>query len=202
MALEGVVVPGEHQLLASKAGYVPATERVVVSAGERMEVALALRLPERPVTERYMPAWVPWASLAAGAAALGAGRYLDGRADDRAARFDEAFHGECPRGCDIAAFPALDRQLADAEAARRAALGLYITGGVVVAVSAALLYINRERVVRRAEPGSAVSVAPMLGARAAGLTARARPFVPGQRLRCAAAGADPACAYRHSLHAS
>lgn len=171
---EGVVVPGEHQILASKAGYLPATERVVVSAGERMEVALTLRLPERTVTERYMPAWIPWASLAAGATALGAAGYYDRQSSRALSAFDARVTERCPRGCTTIVEPDLTPRHNRAERQRHIAQGLYIAGSVVVVGSAVLLYLNRERVVSRQAPERPISILPLMSPSVAGVAARGR----------------------------
>ena len=171
---EGVMLPGEHQILASADGFIPAAERVVVSAGERSAVALVLHKPERTMTVRYMPAWIPWASLGVGAAVLGVGRYVEQRADQKTADFNQAFRDKCPRGCEREEAPELYVRLDDAQSERRNALRLYMTGAAVLTMSAALLYVNRERVVRRGALDDTVSLIPVLAPDAAGMSARIR----------------------------
>ena len=171
---QGVVVPGEHQILASADGFIPATERVVVSAGERSTTVLTLQRPMRSVTVRHMPAWIPWASLGLGATVLGVGGYFDRASNRSLAAFDDLVTGRCPRGCTPEIAPELPPRHASAERERHAALGFYLAGGVVLAGSAALLYMNRERVVSRAAVEDSVSFQPWLAPDSAGIAAQGR----------------------------
>lgn len=171
---QGVVVPGEHQILASADGFIPAAERVVVSAGERSTIALALQRPVRTVTVRHMPAWIPWASLGVGVVALGVGGYFDRASSRSLAAFDDLVTGRCPRGCTPEIAPELPPRHASAERERHAAMGFYLAGGLVVAGSATLLYINRERVVSRAAVEDSVSFQPWLAPDSAGIAAQGR----------------------------
>jgi hypothetical protein len=171
---QGVVVPGEHQLLASKDGFIPAAQRIVVSAGERARVALVLQRPVRTVTERYMPAWIPWASMGLGAAVLGVGGYHDRASRRSAGVFDELVTGRCPRGCTPEIAPELPPGHAGAERDRLTAQGLYLAGGIVLAGSAVLLYVNRERVVNQPVENDALSLHPWVAPDSAGITAQGR----------------------------
>jgi membrane protein required for beta-lactamase induction len=146
----------------------------VLAPGQQAAVALVLRAPERTVTERYMPAWIPWASLGVGAAVLGAGSWVNRRADDKAADFNQAFLDKCPRGCERVEAPELYTRLDDAQSERRNALRLYVTGAAAVTIGAALLYVNRERVVRLDGREGTLSVTPVLAPHAAGVSARIR----------------------------
>lgn len=171
---EGVVLPGEHQVVASRPGRIPETRQVVLSPGERTEIALVLRMPDRVETTRYLPAWVPWVGVGVGAALLSGGGYLDRQSSRSLAQFDATFDRQCPRGCTPGEVPALATEVEEAEAQKRMALGLYIGGSLVLAGSAALLYLNRERVVRSKTRPSALSLVPVLSPGAAGLAAWGR----------------------------
>ena len=171
---EGVVLPGEHQVVARKPGRIPETRQLVLSPGERAEVALVLRRPDRVETTRYLPAWVPWLGVGAGAALLSAGGYMDRQSTQSLAKFDDTFDRQCPRGCTPGEVPALAVEIDRAEAQKQTALGLYIGSGLVLAGSAAMLYINRERVVRGEARAGALSLVPVVGPRTAGLAAWGR----------------------------
>jgi tetratricopeptide (TPR) repeat protein len=170
----GVVLPGEHQIVASRAGFIPETRRIVVSAGERNAVALVLQRPAHTVTERYLPAWIPWASLGLSAAVLGVGGYFDRSSQRSLAAFDALVTERCPRGCTPDIAPELPPRHASAERERHLAQGLYLTGGIVLAGSAVLLYLNRERVVSRPEPDDSLSFQPWLAPDGAGVAAQGR----------------------------
>jgi hypothetical protein len=133
---------------------------------------VVLRRPARTVTERYLPVWTPWVTLAAGAVVIAGGNYLQRRADDEAVVFNRGFGDICPRGCDPERAGELTGQFTDAESGQRNALRMYIAGGVIAATGAALLYINRERVVQRSDPEPSLSLAPLLAPGAGGLSAR------------------------------
>lgn len=170
---QALVLPGGHQIVASAPGRIPATEQLVLAPGQRAEVRLVLHAPQRTVTVRYMPAWIPWVSLGVGAAVLGVAGYVDRQALDALAAFDDDFNRRCPRGCTEIEAPGYEARLARIGREQAVARGLYMAGGVVVMGSAALLYVNRERVERRADDG-AISVMPMAGPEILGLTARVR----------------------------
>jgi hypothetical protein len=170
---QALVLPGGHQIVASASGRIPATEQLVLAPGQRAAVALVLHAPERTVTVRYMPAWIPWVSLGVGAAVLGVGGYVDHQASDALAAFDVDFNRRCPRGCTEIEAPGFDGRLAGIGREQAVARGLYAAGGAVIMVSAALLYVNRERVERRTADGT-VSMMPMAAPDALGLTARVR----------------------------
>jgi hypothetical protein len=170
---QALVLPGGHQIVASAPGRIPATEQLVLAPGQRVAVALVLHEPERTVTVRYMPAWIPWVSLGVGAAVLGVGRYVDHQASGALAAFDVDFNRRCPRGCTEIEAPGFDARLARIGREQTVARGLYAGGGAVVMVSAALLYLNRERVERRADDDT-ISMMPMAAPGALGLAARVR----------------------------
>jgi tetratricopeptide (TPR) repeat protein len=169
-----LVLPGGHQIVASAPDRIPVTEQPVLAPGQQATVALVLQRPARTVTERYMPAWIPWASLGLGAAVLGVGGYFDRASNRSLTAFDGLVTERCPRGCTPEIAPELAPRHASAERERHAALGFYLAGGVVLAGSAALLYINRERVVSRATDESSVSFQPWLAPDSAGIAAQGR----------------------------
>jgi hypothetical protein len=171
---QGVVVPGEHQILASADGFIPAAERVVISAGERAAIALALQRPVRTRTVRYMPAWIPWASLGLGAAVLSVGGYYDRTSSRSLAAFDELLTERCPRGCTPDIAPDLPPRHASAERERHVAQALYLAGGVVLVGGAVLLYLNRERVESRPDPAEPLVFRLWLAPDSAGVAAQGR----------------------------
>ncbi|ACY13681.1 conserved hypothetical protein [Haliangium ochraceum DSM 14365] len=169
----GVVLPGEHQLVAEKAGYVTETRTLVLSPGQRVAERIAMRRPLRPVTERYMPAWIPWATLGASAAVFAGALYVDDRASSQLALFNDVFPGECPRGCPEEVAPDRTAEIDRAQGTRTNAVRLYVAGGIIAATGVTLLYLNRERVVQREQPGD-IAAMPILGRGVAGVSARVR----------------------------
>ena len=168
---EGKVTPGEHQLLASKSGFIAATERVVLSGGERARVPLILALPEVTTTVRRWPAWRPWAVTAVGAAIVAVGGVIDWQAENAFADLNAAVTARCgsPSGCTSAEFPAGlrgDREAAETLDAR--AHRVYLVGVPVLVAGAVLLYLNREQTVRR-RADAAVNLRPALSPEMAGV---------------------------------
>jgi hypothetical protein len=164
-----VVLPGSHQIVASKTGRVPDTREVVISPGERIEVQMRLRMPERVATERYAPAWAPWAGMGVGVALISTGAYFDWRSSADLAAYKEDFNAHCPRGCTDVETPELTDHWRDTEAGKHTALGFYVVGGALVMGSAVMLYVNRERVVRAEARPDTLSMAPVWSPHAAGL---------------------------------
>jgi hypothetical protein len=166
---DAVLMPGSHQVVASKPGHVPEAREIVISPGERIKVEMRLRLPERIETERYVPAWAPWAGMGVGMALISTGAYYDWRSSTDLARYKENFTAQCPFGCTEVEAPEVIEQGRDSEARKRTATGLYIGGGAVLVGSAIMVYVNRERVVRSNTHSDAVSLTPIWSPRAAGL---------------------------------
>jgi hypothetical protein len=156
--------------VASKPGHVPEAREITLSPGQRTEVSLRLRRPDRIETERYMPAWAPWAGMSAGVALIAAGGYLDWRSSAELNAYKGDFGAQCPFGCTEVEAPELIDQGRGTEAGERTAVGLYIAGGAVLMGSAIMVYVNRERVVRSEARPDAVSLRPMWSPHAAGLS--------------------------------
>jgi hypothetical protein len=163
-------MPGSHQIVASKPGYVPEARQITLSPGERIEVEMRLRMPEHAETERYLPAWAPWAGMSVGVAVVAVGGYLDWDSTQALQEHDDTFDRDCPRGCTTAEAEELASRLSRADSKKRAALGLYIGGGALAVGSAILIYVNRERVVRTEVQPGAVSVSPFWSSTMAGLS--------------------------------
>jgi uncharacterized membrane protein len=174
-AHEHVVSPGRHQLVASAAGHVPDTEQIALSPGERVRYVLVPRsLDDMARRERRWAVWKPWAAVVAGAGLIAGAGYLDARSSRGFDRFDEGFEAEClPRGCQGSEIVGLVAQKDAAEVRQGVALGLYVAGGTALAVGAALVYFNRERLVERNQPSGIanVSVAPMVTPSGGGVSA-------------------------------
>lgn len=172
---EIVVTQGQHQVVARKAGRLTETEMLTVSAGQLVRVQMVLYPPDAVTTERYLPAWLPWTGLAASVASLSAAGYLDWRSARAIKDFDDKFEARCPtRGCKDDEVPELIAELDRAETERQVALGMYIGGGIAVIGSAVLIYVNRERIVRRSMREEAISFIPVYSLNSFGFTALIR----------------------------
>ena len=121
------VPAGPHRLRAEREGRRPLARRIDVPAGETLELSLDPKsLPERP----RWPAYAAWGALSlAGASAIGG-----------------VFYGvlsqELPRGGMREVFADLDRKEGDAFRAN----ALFVTAGVLGAVSATVLWVWRAEI--------------------------------------------------------
>jgi hypothetical protein len=174
-----LVRPGPHQLVARKAGRIPATEPIAPAPGEHVRVELSLRFPDSVIATRRWAAWKPWAVVGASAVFFAGAAYFDRTSSRGFDRFDGAFSQRCGEGCGDAQVPAVwVEELFQAETEQRVARAAYIAGGAVLATGVVLVYLNRERVIRVSAGdtagGANVTFAPMLSPRGAGLTAALR----------------------------
>ncbi|MCG8420214.1 MAG: PEGA domain-containing protein [Proteobacteria bacterium] len=143
---------GEHQITASKKGRETYQAPVTLAPGARTRIDAVLREKGQVQTERYLPAWVPWASLAGAAVTLAGAGYLDRRSSDAMDRFDidVQAHPRCQgRGCNEDNAAELFDRRERAELQHDVAVAMYAVGGAAFVGSAVLLYLNRERVVQR-----------------------------------------------------
>jgi hypothetical protein len=187
-AHEELVYAGEHQLVATSAGRIPATERVVLAPGQRVRVELEPLLPGGMRRERRWAAWKPWAVVGAGVAAGVVGGVAHWRAVHNYGAFGDELEA---RGC---ATPGEDGNefmgcvgsavagepgdsLGAARWQWRMAVGSYVAAGAAVTTGLVLVYLNRGRLVQ-VEPGgsdgSAAVLIPQVTSETVGLSARIR----------------------------
>lgn len=171
---EGMVRPGGHQIVASKPGLIPATEQAVLSPGEHRRYDLILTVPESVETERRWAAWKPWAVVGAGALLMAGAGYLDYDSSQSFDSFDREFDSLCENGCPEGEVPrTLEDTLNQAEREQLVARISYAVGGTALVTGMALLYLNREQLVRRGGRAGAERAA-----RVSPVPARAPVFIP------------------------
>jgi hypothetical protein len=150
---EGMVRPGGHQIVATKAGRIPATEQAVLSPGELGRYELALALPASVTAERRWTAWKPWVVVGAGAIVMMGAGYIDYDTSRSFDSFDTEFDALCGNGCPDDEVPqALRDGLRRTERAQRVGQISYAIGGAALVTGVVLVYMNREQVVRRGGP--------------------------------------------------
>ncbi len=166
------LIPGEHQIVAEKPGYVPLTRSLDLRAGESTRELVELRPPKASTRlERRWKVWVPLLPLAAGVAVGVIGGALRISAVARARRFDREISDLCPQGCNAADVPETVRDLrGQARSLSGASIGMFVVGGVAVTTGVTMLILNRRREVVR--PQHQVSL--LVGPREAGVYVRAR----------------------------
>lgn len=92
-----VVMAGQHEIVASKAGYLTMRKTVLVEARRRVTVE-AWVIPEEQamITKRRWQRWKPWSITGAGAVMLGIGMGLRWRAEVSANAAQQAVDEGCP----------------------------------------------------------------------------------------------------------
>lgn len=191
-----ILLPGEHQVVASKEGFVTVTRPLLLLPGKPVTVAIELHRPvvDATVLERRWSSWSPWVTVGVGAALGLGGGALYWRADRNFARFDDDFAVACPTGCpdDDAPQDLLDRK---SRATQQRGIGItgLVAGGAVLGTGMVMVYLNRPRAVRkerlsgdevtgqhpgvdrsgtgRSSAGQRISIIPLLSPRGAGVSA-------------------------------
>ncbi len=154
------VTPSPHEVTAKKPEYGTQARRVSVGAGTQETVDLSLR---KLVEDRPWANWKPWAVVAAGAGVAAASVVLHGVSAHDFSAFDAGFAKLmcAPTGCTQQQIdqldPHLSSQLSRARLEQRIAVGGYIAGGAMVAAGAALVYLNRPRLMEREDATSGAS---------------------------------------------
>jgi tetratricopeptide (TPR) repeat protein len=155
------LLPGKHQLVASRPGYITSSRALDLLAGKPDLEQITL-LPEQVVDnyERRWRWWVPWSVEAGGVAlALAAtGIYVNARTE--MTRHDQALNQLCPMGCPDDQIPASLR--AQETSARRnsgVAIGMWVGAGALAITGGVMAVMNRPFKIegRAATPSLAVS---------------------------------------------
>ncbi|WP_437537857.1 hypothetical protein WME79_19070 [Sorangium sp. So ce726] len=161
-----MVTPGEHILTARKAGYFTVVKPIVVLAGKEASGQLALSV-DTVVTNQRWPAWVPWATLGAGAAlgAVGAGlKWHAGTVHD-----EVDTKNDCTPSCP----PSPNDKYEGSVIEDRLAIGALIAGGATALTGTVLLFMNMPQSYRTEDRGGVkLEVRPAASLAAASVSAR------------------------------
>lgn len=180
---QGLVSAGEHQVTASKSGYMAASKQLNVSAGKigRVELML-LTLDEMSESTRRWRSWKPWAVVGAGTLATVTGVFLHWQSAGNFSDFDTRFlqlscitqpNPHSP-GCGSDDIPApMSQQLSRAEWQQRIAVTSYVAGGTTILTGLILVYMNRPRLIARVrqERSAQLALSPLLLPQATGVVA-------------------------------
>jgi len=150
------VLPGQHQVVGKRAGYLTRTVEVVVLGGKNEDVSLKLEPLGQvgTITHRWK-LWIPWAVVGAGAGVVGLGAIAQALAVNDHDRYYDRVARECaPAGCD-AGFAADLQDQAIIE--NRVAIGLFTVGAAALITGGIMVYMNRGR---PSYPHDAVSLTP------------------------------------------
>jgi hypothetical protein len=106
--IEKVVLPGKHQVVGEKPGFLTASEPLELWPGKPTEHEVHLiALKAATKLERRWPSWQPWAVLAGGGGALVLGGASLGFAKHEFNSYDAGVATRCPSGCDAATAAAM-----------------------------------------------------------------------------------------------
>ena len=136
------ILPGHHQIVATRKGHEKVADRVLLLPGKSKRVQLKLfTSAELTKKSRYWPAWKPWALAGGGVALASVGGLWHWRAKVNIDEFDhDEFPKVCPGGC-----ADHDGSLRRAHWLQGIGLGHYTVGGAALAAGLILGYINRPR---------------------------------------------------------
>ena len=145
-----VVNAGQRQLVASRPHYDTETWTVDAPMGQVTEVPIKLLPSERIETVRRWAWWKPLIAVGTGALVLAGGLYADVRSAREFQRFDADFAELCALGCAATEIPALyNQRLERAKAIRDLGNISYGVAGAVAITAGILLFLNREKVLKR-----------------------------------------------------
>jgi len=157
-AAERFVLPGTHQVAATKPGRQPAFETLTLTAGKQTtrELQPSIERRSQPRMVRRWSTWTPWTMLGGGVALLGSGALAYALAARNISTYDADVHARCPKGCNaekFASFTDLQQRKDRAGTEQRVAFSLLPAGGVAVVVGVVVLVLNQPRPeVGRTEP--------------------------------------------------
>jgi tetratricopeptide (TPR) repeat protein len=163
------LMPGTHQLVATKPGYFTASRPLLLLPGAPAVVVLQLE-PVKPQVRRRWAEWKPWLITVTGVAfALTVGVPLELQAKSDSEKYDAALHDKCSTGCLAQALPQSVRDLQSRpESESGVAIAAFTAGGVLAAAGVVLLVLNRPHLVERKN----VAVTPFVSPAGAGLAGR------------------------------
>lgn len=155
--------PGVHQLVGTRAGFVPHTETIGVTGGRQVSARVELApIATRVAIVHRWPSWMPWLVFGGGFALAGVGGLVELKAAGDFTNYDRLVEHDCAAGC-APGDPNLARDRGVRSTAvleNRIAVGVIGVGVAAIAAGGALIYLNRART---------VELAPMPVAGGAGL---------------------------------
>lgn len=170
------VLPGPHELVARKPGYLPTHQGLTLISARPVAVHMRM-LPESQalVTTRAWSAWQPWAVIGAGVGVGLAGGVLEWRASENNIAFQKMFHERCliPDGCHAVDITSeMESRQRRHRWYRGLGHGALATGGAAVIGGLVLVYLNRPLAMENPERQRLlrVSMTPIVTPEARGLS--------------------------------
>jgi hypothetical protein len=165
------LLPGAHQLVARKAGFLTETRSLSLLPGKPAVETLTLQeLGSRPTrTVRRWATWKPWSVVGGGAllALAGVPVLLDVKSNLDA--YDAGVQSACPSGCRSGSIPQAVLDARDrGHTENLVAISLFALGGAIAATGVALVILNQPHAAP-AEESTRTGVAPLVGRGTIGL---------------------------------
>jgi PEGA domain len=168
-----LVLPGQHEIVAKKPGYLATHHTLEMAPAKPVSVQLRM-LPSQDalITTRRWASWQPWVVVGSGVGVGLAGALLEWRAVANNRAFATLFEEICPNGCPEAGYTAAMKSRQ--QLSQRYALlghGTSVAGGIAVISGLVLVYLNRPYQLENPERGHLirVSMMPLLSPDANGL---------------------------------
>lgn len=161
------VLPGQHQVVATKQGFVPRTLEIVMLGGDRkhadVEVVPVTTLTRNARIEHRWSQWFPWSVVGGGIALAGAAGLLHLAATSNQDAYRDFVVETCPTGCNT---NELDHSLESrASLQNNLAIGVLSIGAAAVVTGGVLVFMNRGKTVYEtpAPAQTTVRVVPTVG---------------------------------------
>jgi hypothetical protein len=136
------VLPGQHQIVGKKDGFLPHTVEIVVLGGKHEHETVMLEpLSKAARIEHRWKTWIPWTVFGGGFALAGIGGLFHLKATSDLSSYAGIVAHDCPDGCPTGQVDhSLERS---AKLENGIAIGAITVGAVVVVGGGVMLYINR-----------------------------------------------------------
>ena len=144
-----VVIPGEHQVVADRIDRFPDTQKLYLQGGQKKRIVLKLRTSDDTQKYRRWRWWVPVAVAGTSTVFLASGNLLQNNASSQFDIYDERFTVLCRDGCpDADVDPKVTAIRNSATHRQNMSRASYAIGGVILATSLLLAYLNKEKIRR------------------------------------------------------